>query len=120
MKKGYQLLVTQKLDNLLKQRYSHQILIAILLWLIERINRDLKDQLKDASLEVVKAQYVGDGYPCLAIHYFNKVNPQDVSPIVEAAVERLLGEKSVLDLVEFIVTSNIAWSDKLSQIMDHD
>lgn len=117
MKKEHQLLVTEKLDGLLKQKHSYQILIAILYWLIERINRDLKDELKGVSLEVVKAQYVGPGYPCLAIHYFNRENPQDVSPIVEAAVERLLGEKNVLDLIEFIVSRNVDWSDRLTQIM---
>ena len=90
MKKGYQLLVTPKLAGLQRQRFSHQPLMSILLWLIECVDSDLKDELKDVSLEVVTAQYVGDGYPCLAIHYFNKENPQDVGPIVEAAVERLL------------------------------
>jgi len=94
--------------------------MAILLWLIECVDSDLKDELKDVSLEVVTAQYVGDGYPCLAIHYFNKENPQDVGPIVEAAVERLLDEKSVLDLVEFIATSNVNWTARLNKIMDKD
>jgi len=120
MKKGYQLLVTPKLAGLQRQRFSHQPLMAILLWLIECVDSDLKDELKDVSLEVVTAQYVGDGYPCLAIHYFNKENPQDVGPIVEAAVERLLDEKSVLDLVEFIATSNVNWTARLNKIMDKD
>ena len=42
--KGYQLLLTEQLDGLAKD-YQEETLVAIFLWLIERINAESMDEL---------------------------------------------------------------------------
>jgi hypothetical protein len=101
MEKGYQLLELSVLDNYAKRPHQHALLVAILFWLVDELNLQLKGELKNVHLEVIKAQYVGNGYPTLGIHYFNQENPKDVGPVIEAAVERLLNEKSVHSFVKY-------------------
>jgi hypothetical protein len=117
MKKGYQLLEVRALDNFAKWPHQHILLVPILFWLVDEINLELKTELKNVQLEVIKAQYLGPAYPALGIHYFNRKNPDDVGPIVETAIERLLNKKSVFDFVKFAEKGNINWNEVLTKLM---
>jgi hypothetical protein len=120
MKKGYQLLLKEPLDDFSRWPHQHVMLVAILHWLVEKLNLELKVELKNApaQLEVIKAQYVGDGYPTIGIHYFNRENPDDIGPIVEATIERLLKERSMLDFVEYAGKGDVNWNDVLIKLMN--
>ena len=56
-------------------------------------------------------------YPCLGIQYFNEKNPEDVGPIVEAAIERLLKKKTVFDFVKYAEKDNVNWNKVLTKVM---
>ena len=116
MKKGYQLLEMRALDNLAKWPHQHILLVPILFWLIDEIKLELKEELKNVELEVIKAEYHG-AYPCLGIHYFNQKNPEDIGPIVEATIERLLSKKTAFDFVKHAEKGNINWNDVLKKVM---
>ena len=105
---------------LAKHPNQHVLLMALMGWLIDEINVILKSELKDAELEIIKAQYVGDGYPALGIHYFNRQNPEDVGPILEATVERLLSNRSVSQFISYACKSSMNWNEALIKLMtDH-
>jgi hypothetical protein len=115
--RAYQLLVTEKLHTLFESVNSYPILIAILSWLIDSITRQHSEALQGTELEIVKAQFLGDGYPSLAIYYFDPEMTPDVAPLVEESVDRLLGEKTICDLIAYLATTKVDWARAAEAIM---
>jgi hypothetical protein len=115
--KSYQLLVLPSLEPIFRSRLGYPVLVAILSWLKESVEREHAADLSRAELEIVKVQFVGDGYPSLAIHYFDKENPRDLGPLVEAAVETLIQKSPVADLVGFLASATTDWAKAASSVM---
>jgi hypothetical protein len=116
--KPHQLLATECLDELFKYERTHLIAVAILSWLIEAINRDYQQALRGAELIIVNGRFVGSGYPALGIHYGDVKNPEDLGPMVEAAVEKLVREKPVADFVGFLAKNATDWAKETRSIIE--
>jgi hypothetical protein len=114
MYKGYQLIPSDRLDSLVRAFKHSDFLIAIHHWLIPQLNAELKDQLANVELEVIKIEYLG-AYPGLGVHYLAEI--PDVAPLIEATIDRLLQERPVSELITFIVASGIDWQAETSRIM---
>ena len=116
MKKGYTLLVAGQLDAVLRAFHDVDFLVAIQYWLIQQLQDELKDKLTGVKIEVIKAAYHG-AYPCLALSYDDPSNAPDISDLVETAIDQILQEKPVSDLITFFRTSGIDWSLEAQKIM---
>lgn len=112
MSGGYQLLdklVPPQLDRLCAHPKYFTFAVAILSWLAEQLTVELKEQLVDAQITVIKAEYLG-AYPCLAIHYDHPAEAQDLAPLVKAGIKGLLENRSILDLMDFIGAGGRDWN----------
>ena len=122
MSGGYQLIEPTDLPQLCRL-YSEPkyftFAVAIFYWLAEQLSVELKDQLSDAQITVIKAEYLG-AYPCLAIHYNHPEEAQDLASLVEAAIKRLLENRSALDLVAFIGAGGRDWHMFTAALMSPD
>jgi hypothetical protein len=118
MKKGYQLIEPRLLDPLFKYPNQHVILVPLLFWLADEINLILRKESKEAVVEVIKEQYVGPGFPNLGVHYLNRENPEDVGPLIESTIERILSEKPIAEFVKFASQNvNVNWNETLAKLM---
>jgi hypothetical protein len=116
MTKGYQIVEPSALDSLLTVPSSHVFAMLILSWLCERLPHELPGHVHHVEFEVIGVSYMGS-YPAIGIHYKEK-NPQDVGPLVEAAIDRLLRDKPVLDLIKFIGAGKIDWSKATQNLIE--
>src|SRR5689334_10337471 len=105
MRKGYQILEAERLDSLLKTFNYYDFIISVLYWLVQQLEFELQDELVGVKIEVIKVEYVSI-YPALGIHYENRPRLRDLAPLVEATIDRLLEEKSVIELIAFITSRN--------------
>jgi hypothetical protein len=117
MNKRYQLIEAVPIDSLSKSPNQQVILMPLLFWLANEINLILRRESMEAVVEVIKAQYIGPGFPTLGIHYFNRENPEDVGPLVESTIERILSEKPVSEFVKFASQSTVNWNETLAKLM---
>jgi hypothetical protein len=107
MSKGYQLLETPCLSDLVAAPKNFDLSVAVLSWLVEVISEELKEQLDRAEIEVIRAEYFG-AYPALGIHY--KGDPEeDLGPIVEAMAAKVLRERPVSDFVSYLMRAGTDW-----------
>jgi len=118
MKKPHQLLATDCIDGLFRYERTHPIAVAILAWLIESINRDYPEALHGTELGIVNGRFVGNGYPAMGIHYEDMNNPRDIGPLIEATVEKLVRERPISDLIEFLARSNTDWTEAARSIVE--
>ena len=104
---GYQLVEPPSVAALLAKSHSASITVALLTWLIEVASEELKDDLVDKQLAVIRAEYVG-AYPAIGIHY-GSPGATDFAPRLEATFARLLAERHVGDFVSFLSRSTTNW-----------
>lgn len=112
MSGGYQLLeelLPPQIDRLCAHPKYFTFAVVILSWLAEQLTAELKEQLIDAQITVIKAEYLG-AYPCLAIHYDHPAEAQDLAPLVKAAIKRLFENRSALEFMDFIGAGGRDWN----------
>jgi hypothetical protein len=81
-------------------KYS-DFLIAIEHWLIQELNSELKKYLVGAQIEVIKVEYIG-AYPGLGYRYKNPNAIDNLGPLLEVSINRILKEKSMMDFISFL------------------
>ena len=115
MKKGYQIVEPPVLDPFLSLPSNHAFAMLILSWLCERLPQELPEHAHHVEFEVIGVCYQGC-YPALGLRY-KEQNPQDIGPLVEAAVDRLLRNRPVLDLVKFIEANKVDWKKTVDDLI---
>jgi hypothetical protein len=115
MKKGYQIVEPRELSLLLSLASSDAFAMLILSWLCERLPQELPEHAHHVEFEVIGVCYISD-YPAIGLRY-QEQNPQDIGPLVEAAVDRLLRDKPVLDLVKFIEANKVDWKKAVDDLI---
>jgi hypothetical protein len=116
MSKGYQIIEPPLIAPLMANAKHHECLVMIGQWLIQQLYLELKTELEGVELEIIKVQY-HEAYPALGIHYTSS-DIDDVSDLVERTAGRLLHETSVAELIRFISTSGVDWSEATSKLMN--
>jgi hypothetical protein len=112
--KGYQVIEPTALAPLLSDPSNHVLAVMTLSWLIEQLQGTLGGQLEGVSLEVIRVEYHG-AYPALGVHYTSESS--DLGPVIEACVEGLLRDRSVGDLVEYVVRRRVDWAERTATLL---
>jgi hypothetical protein len=107
MDRGYQIVEPEGLALLLGVPADFPVCVALLRWLIEEIELELGPALTGIELEVIRVDYQG-AYPALGVHYREAV--EDVAPMLEGAIERLLRDRPVAHFVDFLVRNPTDWA----------
>ncbi|MEP6987731.1 MAG: hypothetical protein ABI970_19165, partial [Chloroflexota bacterium] len=109
MAKGYRIIEPIQIDPLLKYDRYHSHAMPIFYWLIGELYKELKDQLADVEIEVIKVEYMG-AYPALGLYY--EIKPYEapnfeLEKTVEETANRLLRERPISEIINFIVASDV-------------
>ncbi len=115
MKKGYQIIEPSRLNPLFSNPAHDIFAVAIMTWLCGLLRLELKEHLQYVEFDVICVTYAGS-YPAIGIHYKNE-GYQDIGLLVEATIDRVLHDKSVLELAEFIVKDGNNWKEVTAGIM---
>lgn len=114
--KSYQVIEVEQLEDLLSNPEYYEYRVAVLYWLIKQIMSMHSEDLRHVEVEIIRVTYFGS-YPCIGIYYKDQIEP-DVGPLVESAIDQLLKEKPVIDLVHSIANSGVSWKELTRNIMD--
>jgi hypothetical protein len=114
MSKGYQIVEPRALDELIREPRNRMAAVAVLSWVCEMLRLELQNRCQRVEFEVINVTYLGS-YPAIGIHYLDK-DPQDIGPIVQATVDRILQERSALELISFIAQENADWHQKTAKL----
>lgn len=114
--KGYQVMELSQLDSLFADPKYFDIAIAIFHWLIKELREELKGQIDNIQVDIIRVEYIG-AYPTLGIHYENPNETPDMEPLIETAINQLLRERTVIELISFIAQSEINWRDVTAKLM---
>jgi hypothetical protein len=115
MSKGYQIIEPDTLVGLFADPKYFELSVALFTWLIERLREDLKEQLVPAELDIIRVEYCG-AYPAIGIHYHDR-NPNDLGPLVESTIAKLMSERPVLEFVSFVARSKLDWREVTDKLM---
>lgn len=118
MAKGYRLVEPITLDPLFADKKYFTFAVAIFHWLIPQLHKELGSKLQDVDIEVIKVEHFGS-YIALGISYEGIETSSDTSleELVEDTIERLLRERPVIELVEFISKDDIDWTEETKKIL---
>ena len=116
MSKNYQIVEPPTLAGLFGTPANFDIAVALFTWLIDRLREDLKEQLVGAELEVIRAEYHG-AYPAIGIHYDSDTDPNDLGPLVESTIAKLLSERTLADFLSFVASSKIDWKEVTDKLV---
>jgi hypothetical protein len=118
MSKGYRTLEPRRLSPLMVEPKYWDYVNATFHWLIEELYGELTDQLIDVELEVIRVERFELGYPAIGLHY----DPIELrlEKLIEETCDKLLRERPISELVEFIATSGIDWSAETVKLMAED
>lgn len=117
MNKGYRIVEPEKMDSLLKKPQYFELAVAVYHYLISELRVELEKELANAELHVIPGGFFGN-YPMLGIHYETDRNDTSLEDTVETTIDRLLSEKSIVDLIKYATQSGINWREKTDEIMN--
>jgi hypothetical protein len=115
MSKGYQVIEPDALSPWVRNPSYDVFSVAILSWLCSRLQREFKDYAEYVDIEVIRVTYVSS-YPAIGIHYKDE-SFKDIGPIVEAAINRILQERAILEFVEFFGNDKVNWNEIVERVM---
>jgi hypothetical protein len=108
MNKGYQILEPNALHSLFGYPLYHVFALATMTWLCRQLSFELQDHIGHVHFEVIRAEYMGP-YPAIGIQYKSE-DYQDIAPLAEETINRILRQKSALELLKFIAESEVDWN----------
>lgn len=115
MKKTYQIVEPVVLSELLGEPRAFEVTIALLSWLVDLTNKELKDQLQGAEVEVIRAEYHGP-YPAIGVCY-ESATASDLGPLVEATIARMLRDRAAQDFVDFLGRVTTDWRREAERLV---
>lgn len=113
--KPYRIIEPRLIDPLMVKTKYHEYAVLIFHWLIKEIYVELKDELDGIEIDVIKIVYIGK-YPALGLQTAS-VN-RGLEKLIETTANRLLQERTIIDLINFVSESNIDWKHKTNEIME--
>ena len=115
---GYQLIEPLELADLSADPKYQSIGVAVMSWLIEKIENDPKYDiaLSGVHLSVVVAKYFGT-YPAIAAEYDKPIGDKNVDPLVCRVVAEILATTPAIELVKYISAGNKDWNAILKEKM---
>jgi hypothetical protein len=120
MRKGYHEIVEPRSLVPLFSRTKHfEFAVAIFHWLIQELYLELKDQLDGVEIEVIKFVHHSpiNVYPALGIHFENPTETHALAKLIEETMDRLLQERSALELVTFFGANGMDWKLVTAKLM---
>lgn len=120
MSKSYQVIVNFELDSLIRKR-QFEYLILIYSWLIDGLYKVLGDKLNGIEIEVIRFVHHSptNAYPAIGIHYTKGLeNSVDVEQIVTDEMTRMLENRTIMDLVNFMENNDTNWNHLAEDIME--
>ncbi|NOJ95627.1 hypothetical protein HMI51_22170 [Corallococcus coralloides] len=112
--KGYQIIEPSSLGMLTACPDKHEFAVAMLQWLVQGLQVELKDQLRGVEISLIRVEYQG-AYPALGVRYVNE--PNDLGKLIEQTADRLLQERSVSDFAAFLVREKVDWARRTADLM---
>jgi len=130
MGKGYRLVELEYVADLAVDKRNIEYAVVVYSWLIKELYLALNDQLADVELEVIKVIHFA-AYPSIGIHYKpsmrdekpDRTTPEDlkigeeIEKLVQRTAEKLLEERPVREIIQFIGSSDIDWKARVDEIM---
>ncbi|MES2070270.1 MAG: hypothetical protein V4488_07980 [Pseudomonadota bacterium] len=108
-KKDYQIVEPEILEQWLPVARNQEILVALLSWIVKKLQADFEMQFPGVSIAVVRVEYLG-AYPAIGIHYPND-RTEDLAAPVEAAINRLLSNTSIIDFLKYVFEEGPRWTE---------
>jgi len=94
---------------------NFDVAVAILSWLAEEVERELRQTMGGAKLKVIRAEYEG-AHPVIAIRY-NDGHQGDLGPSVSATIAGLVERKTIRDFIDYLGKRKTDWRAKTDELM---
>ena len=115
MSKGYQQLDPLELAPILRRPNDFLLAVALLSWIVSKINDRFPELLDGIELSVIKITEFGS-YPSIGAHY-TFANDDREEELLKA-MSSVINSCSLLDFVVFYVNSREPWSVTTNRIMN--
>jgi hypothetical protein len=142
MGKQYKVVELKYVNSLIVEGYL-EYAVAVYSWVIKELYIMAREKLANVEIEVIKFQYLS-AYPAIGIHYKpvgdedsretfvapsaetyfrnEKIPPyfkvwEEIEKFVQVTADRLLEERPVQELLQFIGSSNTDWKSLTDEIM---
>ena len=90
--------------------------MAILSWLISKIQTTLGQDSGRLELAIIKVTYIGS-YPCLAARTLDPNDPWEYVVAVERAIAKVIHEESAHSILKYLSETHCNWSEVSGRIM---
>ena len=114
MSEGYQVVEPECLSALTASPHQVEFAVAVLYWLQQALRAELGSRLEGVDIDIIRVEYHG-AYPALGLKYREKVPA--IGRLVEDAANRLLRNRSVADLSDFIARTDRNWGQLSRDLM---
>ncbi len=120
MGKSYRLVRVKYIDGLLAYEQYWDYAVAILHWLAKELFDELHNELPDVEIQIVHYVHMSiSEYPVLAVHFPDiERNDTAIEDRVAVVANRLLQERPISELVQFISANEIDWKEVTKKIME--
>lgn len=116
MAKGFTMIVVPHvIEPLLTDPKSWDFVVALYYWLIEELYKELGDELADTEIDVFSMQWFGPAYPAIGI--YERPLDSKFEKLLAETSDRLLRERPISDIVDFMKTTGINWKAEASCVM---
>jgi len=110
MAKVYQIIEPRLLSSLM-DNYA----VPILYWLTEELYKELGDTLANVEMDVIQAGRFGTNYPAIGI--LDKPLDFDFKNVLIETSNRLLRERPISEIIDFIASTKIDWNAVTTELM---
>ncbi len=114
MSKGYQIIMVEELDKILKFYPTWEFYVSFLSWIVSELDAELKTELDNINIEIINVAYISP-IPMIAVQY--KLKNKDFGPIIEQLVSKLLREKPVAEFLAYMEKYKNDWSAIANRIL---
>ncbi len=117
MAKDFTMILELQLDYRLESNPKNfDYLLALYYWLMEELYKELGDELADVEMDVMRMLSKFE-YPYPAIGIYDKPPDSDFKKLLEDTCDRLLRERPISEIINFIGTTDIDWKVEASWLM---
>jgi hypothetical protein len=118
MGKAYRLVEPRQIYPFMANLKYQEYAVILFYWLIQELKVELSQQLAGAEVEVIQVVHLG-AYPAIGIH-FDDMSNNDTSleELIQVTAEKLLEERPISELIEFIARDKNDWKEITETVME--
>lgn len=111
---GYQIVEVPTLTRLAAAPTMTRFAVALLEWLVPRVQREVSTAISGVQVSVVRVEYLG-AYPALGLTY--ERTDADAGQLASDAAERLLASTSLAEFLTSLELSTTDWRSVEQAVM---